>query len=64
MRRSDQPDLFASSAPAAPAPATDDGPRDLFGQPIAAQHAPAPRYRPRAPAQQTLDLTPGTFRLD
>ena len=63
MRRSDQPDLFATAAPVQAAPA-DDGPRDLFGQPIAPTHAAAPRYRPRAPAQQSLDLTPGTFRLE
>jgi hypothetical protein len=25
--------------------------------------APAPRYRPRAPVQQLLDLDPGAFRL-
>jgi hypothetical protein len=64
MRRDPrQVDLFAPAAVEAPAP-VDDRPRDLFGNPTDGPHAPAPRYRPRKPVQQSLTLEPGTFRLD
>lgn len=46
--------------------ATDDDTdveRDLFGNPIAARHGAAPKYRPAKPVQQSLDLAPGTFAL-
>ena len=57
-----QPDLFTSPTPAR----TDDDPdveRDLFGNPIPRRGDAAPTYRPRAPVQQTLDLTPVAFTL-
>jgi hypothetical protein len=63
MRRDPrQVDLFSAPTPARTV--DDDRPRDLFGNPTDGPHAPAPRYRPRKPVQQSLTLEPGTFRLD
>lgn len=52
---------IATDAPAVPV--AGDVERDLFGNPVAASHAAGPTYRPRKPAQQLLDLAPGTFTL-
>ncbi len=58
-----QVDLLSTAAPA-PAPDVDTATeRDLFGNPINRYQA-APTYRPRAPVQQALDLTPGAFTLE
>jgi hypothetical protein len=57
-----QVDLFSAPTPAASV--ADDRPRDLFGSPIDGPHEPAPRYRPRAPVQQSLTLEPARFRLE
>ena len=58
-----QHDLFTAPDPIRADEHDPDAERDLFGNVVERTGPSAPKYRPRKPVQQSLDLTPGNFTL-